>query len=44
VLSFSLARGVESTGCPKSKHWTLAFENVYTHGSTTDKDTAPCRR
>jgi len=43
VLRFSLVRGVESTGCPKSKQWTLGFENVYTHGSTKDSDTAPCR-
>lgn len=43
VLRFSLDRGVESTGCPKSKLWTLGFENVYTHGSAKDSDTAPCR-
>jgi hypothetical protein len=43
VLRFSLDRGVESTGCPKSKQWTLGFENVYTHGSTKDSDTAACR-
>jgi hypothetical protein len=43
VLQFSLKRGVESTGCPKSKLWTLAFQNVYTHGSTTDRDTTACR-
>ena len=34
---------VESTGCPTSKLWTLAFQSVYTHGSTTDSDTAACR-
>ena len=54
VLRFSLAGtarvkgktmgAVESTGCPRSKRWTLAFQNVYTHGSTTDRDTAPCRK
>ena len=43
VLRFSLDRGVESTGCPKSKQWTLGFENVYTHGSLKDSDTAACR-
>jgi hypothetical protein len=35
---------VESTGCPTSKLWTLAFQSVYAHGSITDKDTAACRR
>ena len=37
------SRGVvESTGC-KRRRWTLAFQNVYRHGSTTDTDTTPCR-
>jgi hypothetical protein len=44
VLSFSLAKGVESTGCPASKKWTLKFQNVYTDGSQTKSATAPCRR
>ena len=44
-LRFSLTRGVESTGCPASKNWTLKFQNVYDDGgSTTDRDTAPCRK
>jgi hypothetical protein len=34
---------VESTGCPSSKKWKLSFQSVYTHGSITDTDTAPCR-
>jgi hypothetical protein len=34
---------VESTGCPTSKKWSLTFQSVYTHGSITDTDTAPCR-
>ena len=44
VLRFSLAKGVESTGCPASKKWTLKFQNVYTDGSQTKTATAPCRR
>jgi hypothetical protein len=44
VLRFSLAKGVESTGCPASKKWTLRFQNVYTDGSQTKTATAPCRR
>ena len=44
VLRFTLERGVESTGCPAAKQWKLAFQNVYTQGSTTDSDTAPCRK
>jgi hypothetical protein len=44
VLQFSLAKGVESTGCPASKKWTLKFQNVYTDGSQTKTATAPCRR
>jgi hypothetical protein len=45
VLSFSLTRGVVSTGCPASKHWTLKFQNVYDNGgSATASATAPCRR
>ena len=43
-LGFSLAKGVESTGCPASKKWTLKFQNVYTDGSQTKTATAPCRR
>jgi len=43
-LRFSLAKGVESTGCPASKKWTLKFQNVYTDGSQTKTATAPCRR
>jgi hypothetical protein len=38
------ARGVvESIGCGSGRRWTLAFQNVYQHGSTTDSDTAACR-
>jgi hypothetical protein len=44
VLQFSLNKGVESTGCPASKKWTLKFQNVYTDGSQTKTATAPCRR
>lgn len=44
VLRFSLAKGVESTGCSASKKWTLKFQNVYTDGSQTKTATAPCRR
>jgi hypothetical protein len=45
VLRFSLTRGVVSTGCPASKHWTLKFQNVYDDGgSATAAATAPCRR
>ena len=44
VLQFSLTKGVESTGCPASKKWTLKFQNVYTDGSQTKTATAPCRR
>jgi hypothetical protein len=45
VLRFSLTRGVVSTGCPASKHWTLKFQNVYDDGgSATATDTAACRR
>jgi hypothetical protein len=45
VLRFSLARGVVSTGCPASKHWTLRFQNVYDDGgSATATATTPCRR
>jgi hypothetical protein len=44
TLGFSLAKGVESTGCPASKKWTLKFQNVYTDGSQTKTATAPCRR
>jgi hypothetical protein len=44
VLRFTLGRGVESIGCPKAKQWKLAFQNVYTQGSTTESDTAPCRK
>ena len=44
VLSFTLTKGVESTGCPASKKWTLKFQNVYTDGSQTKTATAPCRR
>jgi hypothetical protein len=44
VLQFSLVKGVESTGCPASKKWTLKFQNVYTDGSQTKTATAPCRR
>jgi hypothetical protein len=43
VLQFSLTKGVESTGCPASKKWTLKFQNVYTDGSQTKTATAPCR-
>ena len=43
VLRFTLDRGVESTGCPASKQWKLAFQNVYEQGSLTDSDTAVCR-
>jgi hypothetical protein len=44
VLSFSLTRGVVSTGVPASKHWTLKFQNVYDNGgSATASATAPCR-
>jgi hypothetical protein len=43
-LGFSLVKGVESTGCPASKKWTLKFQNVYTDGSQTKTATAPCRR
>ena len=43
-LGLSLAKGVESTGCPASKKWTLKFQNVYTDGSQTKTATAPCRR
>jgi hypothetical protein len=44
VLRFSLTRGVVSTGCPASKHWTLKFQNVYDDGgSATATDTAACR-
>lgn len=43
VMRFSLAKGVESTGCPASKKWTLKFQNVYTDGSRTKTATAPCR-
>jgi hypothetical protein len=43
-LGFSLAKGVESTGCPASKKWALKFQNVYTDGSQTKTATAPCRR
>ena len=41
VLRFTLERGVESTGCPASKQWTLTFQNVYTQGSTTDATRPP---
>ncbi len=34
---------VESVGCGSGRRWTLAFQNVYQHGSTTDSDTAACR-
>ena len=34
---------VESTDCPRGRKWTLGFTSVYTHGSLTDSDTAPCR-
>jgi hypothetical protein len=34
---------VETIGCPANRRWTLAFQNVYQHGSTTDSDTAACR-
>lgn len=34
---------VESIGCPANRRWTLAFQNVYQHGSTTDSDTSRCR-
>ena len=34
---------VQSIGCPASRRWVLAFENVYQHGSTTDSDTSRCR-
>jgi hypothetical protein len=44
VLQFSLNKGVESTGCPASKKWSLKFQNVYTDGSQTKTATAPCRR
>lgn len=44
VMRFSLTKGVESTGCPASKKWTLRFQNVYTDGSQTKTATAPCRR
>lgn len=44
VLRFTLERGVESTGCPASKQWKLAFQNVYEQGSLTDSDTAACRK
>jgi hypothetical protein len=45
TLRFSLARGVESTGCPAAKQWKLSFQNVYDDGSSrTGSDTAPCRR
>jgi hypothetical protein len=44
VLQFSLKKGVESTGCPASKKWSLKFQNVYTDGSQTKTATAPCRR
>ena len=44
VLRFTLDRGVESTGCPASKQWKLAFQNVYEQGSLTDSDTAACRK
>lgn len=44
VMRFSLAKGVESTGCPASKKWSLKFQNVYTDGSQTKTATAPCRR
>jgi hypothetical protein len=44
LLRFSLTKGVESTGCPASKKWTLKFQNVYTDGSQTKTATAPCRR
>ena len=40
VLQFSLVKGVESTGCPASKKWTLKFQNVYTDGSQTKTATA----
>jgi hypothetical protein len=43
VLRFSLTKGVESTGCPASKKWTLKFQNVYTDGSQAKTATAPCR-
>jgi hypothetical protein len=45
LLRFSLTRGVVSTGCPASKHWTLKFQNVYDDGgSATATATAPCQR
>jgi hypothetical protein len=45
LLRFSLTRGVVSTGCPASKHWSLKFQNVYDDGgSATATATAPCRR
>jgi hypothetical protein len=45
LLRFSLTRGVVSTGCPASKHWTLKFQNVYDDGgSATAIAKAPCRR
>jgi hypothetical protein len=45
TLRFSLARGVESTGCPAAKQWKLSFQNVYDDGSRiTGSDTASCRR
>jgi hypothetical protein len=45
LLRFSLTRGVVSTGCPASKHWTLKFQNVYDDGgSATATATAPCHR
>lgn len=44
VMRFSLTKGVESTGCPASKKWSLKFQNVYTDGSQTKTATAPCRR